>query len=70
MDGRKFEIEVDGMTCGHCEASVVKALEALPGVSDAVADRESGAATFVSVGDIDGEAAARAVQAIGFEARP
>ena len=29
------ELEIDGMTCGHCVASVKRALEAVPGVESA-----------------------------------
>lgn len=28
-----LELRVDGMTCGHCENAVRKALEAVPGVA-------------------------------------
>lgn len=28
-------IKVKGMTCGHCQMAVTKALKAVPGVSDA-----------------------------------
>lgn len=28
------QIQIDGMTCGHCVASVTEELSELPGVSD------------------------------------
>ncbi len=36
-----LQLTVTGMTCHHCEARVVKALKALPGVSDAKADHSA-----------------------------
>ncbi|WP_458207926.1 heavy-metal-associated domain-containing protein [Haladaptatus sp. NG-SE-30] len=36
---------VDGMTCGGCEQNVVDALEAVDGVSNANADRETNSVT-------------------------
>jgi len=33
-------LEIEGMMCGHCEATVKKALEAVDGVTSATADRE------------------------------
>lgn len=37
-------LEIKGMMCGHCEASVKKALEALPQVTEAVVSYEKGTA--------------------------
>ena len=37
-------MEIKGMMCGHCEARVKKALEALPEVTEAVVSHESGTA--------------------------
>lgn len=36
---------ITGMTCHHCEARVVKALLALPGVTEAKADHTANACT-------------------------
>jgi len=44
-------ITVEGMSCEHCEATVVDALESVGGVTAASADRETAEAT------IEGEAA-------------
>ena len=38
-------LKVEGMMCGHCEATVKKALEAIDGVSAAEADHVKGTAT-------------------------
>lgn len=40
----KKTLHVEGMMCGHCEARVKKALEALPAVDDAVVSHEAGTA--------------------------
>ena len=37
-------MHIEGMMCGHCEAAVKKALEALPQVDEAVVSHESGTA--------------------------
>ena len=44
-------ITVEGMSCEHCEASVVDALESIAGVTAASADHEAATVT------IEGEAA-------------
>ena len=33
-DAREVTIEVRGMTCDHCERSVAKALQSVPGVRE------------------------------------
>lgn len=37
-------MKIEGMMCGHCEARVKKALEAVAGVSEAVVSHETGTA--------------------------
>ena len=37
-------MKIEGMMCGHCEAAVKKALEALDGVSEAIVSHEKGTA--------------------------
>lgn len=37
-------LKIEGMMCGHCEAAVKKALEALPQVSEARVSHEEGTA--------------------------
>ena len=46
-------IRIDGMMCGHCEATVKKALEALDGVESAVVSHEAGTATVTLAKEID-----------------
>ncbi len=43
MDTVKFK--VSGMTCGHCQMAVKKALESIEGVKSATVDLEKGMAT-------------------------
>ena len=38
----KMTIKIKGMMCSHCEATVKKALEEVPGVISATADHEKG----------------------------
>ncbi|MFB6201785.1 MAG: heavy-metal-associated domain-containing protein [Halorhabdus sp.] len=59
-------LTVKGMSCEHCEQSVEEALEAVPGVTDATADRESETATVE--GDADDGALVDAVADAGYEA--
>ena len=60
-------LKVTGMTCGHCENAVRKALEAVPGVSLVVAvSRDEGAA--VVEGDAEGRALIEAIREEGYEA--
>lgn len=40
----KRTLKITGMMCGHCEARVKKALEAVEGVAEAKVSHESGAA--------------------------
>jgi copper chaperone len=52
----KLELEIDGMSCGHCVAAVAEALRELPGVSVERVGIGSAALTYepekVSVDDI------------------
>ena len=51
------------MMCGHCEARVKKALEAVPGVESAVCDHTAGTAVVTLSGDVSDEALTAAVEA-------
>lgn len=46
-------IKIEGMMCGHCEATVKKALEALTQVDQAVVSHETGTAVLTLNADID-----------------
>ena len=60
-------IEIKGMMCGHCEAHVKKALEALEGVASAEASHEKGTAVVQLSGSIDDAALKMAVEEEGYE---
>jgi len=63
-----IELEVKGMTCGHCEMAVRKALGKVPGVTDVTTvDRTT--ARAVVEGTADPAALVAAVKAEGYEAR-
>ena len=59
-------LTVEGMSCGHCEQTVEEALEDVPGVQDATADRE--AETVIVEGDADEENLVSAVTDAGYDA--
>lgn len=59
-------LTVSGMSCGHCEQSVVEALEAVDGVESASADNDAETATVE--GDADTETLVAAVEGAGYEA--
>ena len=55
-------MKIEGMMCGHCEASVKKALENLDGVSEAVVSHESGTAVVTLSADVDDAVLTKAVE--------
>jgi len=61
-------MHIAGMSCGHCKASVEKALNALPGVRAEV-DLANGQASITSDGRIPDAQLAQAVTDAGFEVR-
>ncbi|WP_448915113.1 heavy metal translocating P-type ATPase [Eubacterium ramulus] len=60
-------IEIKGMMCGHCEAHVKKALEALEGVASAEASHEKGTAVVQLSGSVEDAALKKAVEDEGYE---
>ena len=46
-------MEIRGMMCGHCEAAVKKALEAVPGVAEAKVSHETGTAVVTLTAAVD-----------------
>ena len=56
-------MNIEGMMCGHCEARVKKALEALDAVSEAVVSHESGTAVVTLSSDISDEKLKETVEA-------
>ena len=59
----KKTLKVEGMMCGHCEARVKKALEALPEVDEAVVSHEAGTAIVTLNAEVADDALKNAVEA-------
>ena len=55
-------LKVEGMMCGHCEATVKKALEALEGVSEAKVSHEAGTAVVTLKDDVADDVLKKAVE--------
>ena len=66
-DSTSVTIKIKGMMCSHCEASVKKALESLPGVISATADHEKGIAVVEKSGDVNLKAIRKAVEKEGYK---
>ena len=60
-------VNIKGMMCGHCEASVKKALEKLDGVEEAVVSHTSGTAELKLSAPVDDAAIQKAIEALDFE---
>lgn len=56
---------VEGMTCAHCEASVVEEVSEVPGVTGVTADHASGAVTVTGEG-FERDQIAEAVKEAGY----
>ena len=59
-------MEIEGMMCEHCERTVQKALEAVPGVERGTADARAGTAVIRMLPDTSQEALSRAVEEAGY----
>jgi copper chaperone CopZ len=66
----KIEISVKGMTCGHCEMRVKKALLSVAGVQEAEAshEREQAIVTVKTKDTVKVDDLVAAVQAAGYKA--
>ena len=60
------QLQISGMTCGHCVAAVTKALKSVPGTQDAQVDLASGRATVQ--GSASPQALVKAVEEEGYGA--
>ena len=56
-------MKIEGMMCGHCEAAVKKALEALDGVSEAIVSHEKGTAIVKLNADVADDVLKETVEA-------
>jgi len=60
-------IQIKGMRCGHCVASVTSALNAIDGISEVNIALDKGEATFNQSKDVPMAEIKKAIEAIGFE---
>ena len=67
--GANYVLTVEGMMCEHCEATVKKALEALPGVLSAEASHRDGIARVEAEKPLDENALRQAVEAEDYEVK-
>ena len=58
----KKTLKVEGMMCGHCEARVKKALEALPEVDEAVVSHEAGTAVVTLSAEVSDDVLKKTVE--------
>ncbi|MEV0530987.1 cation transporter [Kitasatospora sp. NPDC050463] len=58
---------VAGMTCGHCEQAVGKAVGALAGVTAVTVDVKAGLVTVASDAELDDESVRAAIDDAGYE---
>ncbi len=57
-------MKIEGMMCGHCEATVKKALERIDGVASAAVSHETGTAQVTLSHDVPDEVLKQAVEAV------
>ena len=55
-------MKIEGMMCGHCEATVKKCLKALPQVEEAVVSHENGTAILTLGTEISDELLKKTVE--------
>ena len=60
-------LKIEGMMCPHCEMRVKKALEAVPGVAEAVPSHTAGNAVVTLTEDVDFNLLKKAVEDQGYE---
>lgn len=58
----KKTINIEGMMCTHCEATVKKALEALDGVNEAIVSHEAGTAVLDMAAEVADDVLTKAVE--------
>ena len=63
----KKTITIEGMMCGHCEATVKKALEATDGVISAEVSHDKGTAVIELENDVSDDVLTKAVEEKDFK---
>ena len=64
---KSVDLKVEGMTCGHCEMSVIKELSKLPGAADVKVSSASGTATLIVDDSVDHAQIEAAVEEAGYK---
>ena len=63
---KQLELNIAGMTCGHCAMSVTKELSKLDGAAEVKVDPQAGTATLQVSESVASEAVAAAVEEAGY----
>ena len=63
---KQLELNISGMTCGHCAMSVTKELSKLEGAADIKVDPQAGSATLTVDESVESAAVAAAVEEAGY----
>lgn len=63
---KQLELNISGMTCGHCAMSVTKELSKLDGAAEVKVDPQAGTATLEVADSVAGDAVAAAVEEAGY----
>ncbi|WP_293910846.1 heavy-metal-associated domain-containing protein [Deinococcus sp.] len=63
------QLTISGMTCGHCQTAVAKALKSVPGVQEAQVDLAQGTATVQGQADLQALLAAITAEGYGAQVR-
>ncbi len=63
----ELTMKIEGMMCPHCEASVKKALEAIPTVIEAVPNHERGEALVKLSAETDFDVLKKAVEELDYK---
>ena len=66
-DNKEMKINVNGMMCGHCEAHVKKALEAIDGIETAAASHADNCVTITTSKEVDEAVIKAAIEDAGYE---
>jgi copper chaperone len=64
----KVEIQIEGMTCGHCAMTITKELSGLAGVSNVQVDHAKGSAVVEQSG-LSNDQLSEAITAAGYKAK-
>ena len=59
-------IDISGMSCAHCTASVTKTLQSLPGITNVSVTLNPGQATFDVTPEVSVDMVKEAIRRIGF----